>query len=56
MLVDSVEAELLKQAATFCILRNLKVVMESEKWKKLEVADPAKALEITKKYININLK
>jgi hypothetical protein len=45
---ESAQSEDLKTAALNFVLLNLKTVMETEKWKKL-VADPTRALEITKK-------
>jgi hypothetical protein len=52
VVAESLESKELKNAAINFAVRNLKGVMETEKWKELAVKDPAKALEITTKFIN----
>jgi hypothetical protein len=52
VVAESLESKELKNAVINFVVRNLKAVMETEKWKELAVKDPAKALEITTKFIN----
>ncbi len=45
---ETAQLKELKDAAINFIVLNLNAVMETEKWKKLEVENPTRALEITK--------